>query len=127
MLHMDARNGYAYLRFDRKMRGMKKILWAGFVLSPLCGPINARAGDVAEFFHDKTITVTVGYSPGGAYDAVARLLATYMPGHMSGHPTMLVKNVPGAGSLILANQIYNLQTRDGTTFFSSHNSVIWNT
>jgi tripartite-type tricarboxylate transporter receptor subunit TctC len=76
----------------------------------------ARADSVADFYRNKTVTVTVGYSPGGAYDALARILAKHMPAHLPGNPTMVVKNVPGAGSLVLANQMYNVQPRDGTTF-----------
>jgi tripartite-type tricarboxylate transporter receptor subunit TctC len=76
----------------------------------------AGAESVGDFYRDKTITVTVGYSAGGAYDAMARILVNHMPAHLAGHPTMVVKNVPGAGSLVLANQIYNIAPRDGTTF-----------
>lgn len=76
--------------------------------------INAET--TADFYRGKTITLSVGYSPGGAYDAVARILAQYMPKYIPGNPNIVVRNAPGAGTLVLANQLYNVAPRDGTQF-----------
>lgn len=75
-----------------------------------------KADDVENFYKGKTITLSVGYSPGGAYDAVARILAQYMPKYIPGHPSVIVKNAPGAGTLVLTNQLYNVLPKDGTQF-----------
>jgi tripartite-type tricarboxylate transporter receptor subunit TctC len=77
---------------------------------------SARAESVADFYRGKTITLSVGYSPGGSYDGVARILAQYMRKYVPGNPTIVVKNAPGAGTLSLTNQLYNVAARDGTQF-----------
>jgi tripartite-type tricarboxylate transporter receptor subunit TctC len=76
----------------------------------------ARADPVEDFYRGKVVTLSVGYSPGGAYDAVARLLAQYMPRYLPGSPKIVIQNTPGAGTLVLTNQLYNLAPRDGTQF-----------
>ncbi len=83
-------------------------------LTGLCGAAKAQAPDV--FYKGKTIQVLIGYSVGGTDDTWARLLAKYLPEHMPGKPGAVPVNVPGAGSLLLANQIYNTQPKDGTVF-----------
>jgi tripartite-type tricarboxylate transporter receptor subunit TctC len=75
-----------------------------------------KAGTVADFYKGKTVTLLVGYSPGGAYDAVARMLARYLRQYIPGNPTIVVKNEPGAGTLTLTNLLYNVAPRDGTQF-----------
>lgn len=72
--------------------------------------------DVADFYRDNTVQILVGYSPGGGYDTYARTLARYMPEHIPGNPEIIVKNVPGAGSLVLMNQIAHTLPSDGTVF-----------
>jgi tripartite-type tricarboxylate transporter receptor subunit TctC len=56
----------------------------------------------------------VGSSPGGGYDTIARLIARYLPQHIPGHPTMIVQNVPGGGSITVSNRIYRVERQDGT-------------
>src|SRR5438105_14771187 len=63
----------------------------------------------------KTITIIVGYKPGGGYDATARLLARYLPKHLPGKPTVIVQNMPGGNSIIGANHMYNVAKPDGLT------------
>jgi tripartite-type tricarboxylate transporter receptor subunit TctC len=77
---------------------------------------SAKAEGVADFYRGKTITLSVGYSPGGAYDAVARMLAQHMRKYVPGNPMFVVKNAPGAGTLSLTNQLYNVAPKDGTQF-----------
>ena len=81
----------------------------------LCGgACNASAQPVEDFYRGKTVSVLIGYAPGGTDDAWGRLIAKYMPEHIPGKPAVVPSNVPGAGSLLLANQIYNSQPGDGT-------------
>jgi tripartite-type tricarboxylate transporter receptor subunit TctC len=72
----------------------------------------AAAADA--YFKDKQIRLIVGSAPGGGYDAYGRLLAQYMKAHIAGNPTIVVQNMPGAGSLVAANYIYNVAPKDGT-------------
>ena len=74
--------------------------------------VPARAQD---FFKDKTLTFIVGYSPGGTYDQYTRLLARHIGKHVSGSPTRVVENMPGAGGIIAANHLYNRVKPDGLT------------
>src|SRR5258708_15296835 len=84
----------------------------GLSLSALLAP--ADAADA--YFKDKQIRLIVGSAPGGGYDAYGRLLAQYMKQHIAGNPAIIVQNMPGAGSLVAANYIYNVAAKDGTVF-----------
>ncbi|HSE90071.1 MAG TPA: tripartite tricarboxylate transporter substrate-binding protein [Candidatus Binatia bacterium] len=68
-----------------------------------------------EFLKDKTLTFIVGYSPGGTYDQYTRLIARHINKHVSGNPTRIVENMPGAGGIIVANHLYNRVKPDGLT------------
>src|SRR5437763_16647375 len=64
-------------------------------------------------FAGKTVTVLVGYKPGGGYDGTARMLARHLPQHLPGKPTVIVQNMPGGNSIIGANHMYNVAKPDG--------------
>ena len=66
-------------------------------------------------FQGKTIRMVVGSTTGGGYDLWARLLARYYGKHIPGNPEIIVQNMPGAGSLVAANHIYNVAKPDGLT------------
>jgi tripartite-type tricarboxylate transporter receptor subunit TctC len=76
----------------------------------------ARADDaaVAQFYKGRTIALYIGYSVGGGYDIYARVLARHLGSHIPGNPTIVPQNMPGAGSLRLANYLYNVAPKDGT-------------
>jgi len=84
------------------------------ILSLLLGALGSAAAQ-APFYQGKTITVIVGYQNGDGYDIWARLLAAHMHKHIPGNPGFLVQNMPGAGSRIAANHIYNVAKPDGLT------------
>ena len=69
----------------------------------------------AQYYAGKTITIVVGYKPGGGYDRTARMLARHLPEHIPGKPSIIVQNMPGANSLIAANHVYNVAKPDGLT------------
>jgi tripartite-type tricarboxylate transporter receptor subunit TctC len=77
--------------------------------------VPAHADSVADFYSGKTITIQVGYGPGGGYDVTARLFAQFFGQHIPGNPTVIVQNVPGGGGLKVANAIYNNVPKDGLT------------
>lgn len=68
----------------------------------------------ADDFQGKTISITVGFGPGGGYDSNARLLARHMGAFIPGKPGMVVKNMPGAGSLRSVQYIQTVAPKDGT-------------
>ncbi|MPZ22962.1 MAG: hypothetical protein GEU28_05345 [Dehalococcoidia bacterium] len=69
---------------------------------------------VADFYGGKTVTLLVGVGAGGGFDLQARLLAEYLGQYIPGNPTVIVENMPGAGSLISWNHMYNAGPKDGT-------------
>ena len=82
----------------------------------LCAGAPAHADTVAPFYAGKTLNLVIGYAPGGGYDLYARTLARHIARHIPGNPTIVVQNMPGAGSLKAANFLYTIAPKDGTTF-----------
>jgi tripartite-type tricarboxylate transporter receptor subunit TctC len=81
----------------------------------LCVGTLARAQEgAADFYRGKTISIVVGYAPGGGYDHSARFLARYFGKHIPGNPNVVVQNMPGAATLTAANHVNNNAPRDGT-------------
>ena len=72
------------------------------------------AQGVSDFYKGRTINLYIGYSPGGAYDLYARVIARHMGAHIPGNPTIVPQNMEGAGSLRLANYLYRVAPQDGT-------------
>jgi tripartite-type tricarboxylate transporter receptor subunit TctC len=97
---------------------MLKPLGRGLLAMVLlaAGALSARAQRPAEFYKGKTIDLYIGYSVGGGYDLYARFLARHMGKHIPGNPNVVPKNMEGAGSLRLANWLYNVAPKDGTAF-----------
>jgi len=79
-------------------------------------PAAADADEVEDFYRGKQVSLYIGYSAGGGYDTYARMLARHIGKHIPGNPTVVPQNMPGAGSLTLANYIYNIAPKDGTVF-----------
>src|SRR5262245_16991111 len=75
----------------------------------------ARSETAPVSFASKQIKVSIGYSPTGfGYDTYGRLLARHLGRYLPGNPAIIPQNRPGAGSLNLANYIFNAAPRDGT-------------
>ena len=74
----------------------------------------AHAQDAAEFYRGRTVSLVVGFNPGGGADTYARLVARHLGKHIAGNPTVVVRNMQGAGSVVAANHIYNVSPKDGT-------------
>jgi tripartite-type tricarboxylate transporter receptor subunit TctC len=93
-----------------------RIAAAGTVLVVLAAlqAAAAYAQSSAEFYRGKSIDLEIGYSVGGGYDLYARLVARHLGRHIPGNPTIVPKNMEGAGSLRLANYLYAAAPRDGT-------------
>jgi tripartite-type tricarboxylate transporter receptor subunit TctC len=67
------------------------------------------------FYRGKTVRIIVGFAAGGGFDTYARAIARHMGKHIPGHPTVIVENMTGAGSLIAANYLYKIARPDGLT------------
>jgi tripartite-type tricarboxylate transporter receptor subunit TctC len=90
---------------------MKKSVMSLFIVLLLATSAYAQA----PFYQGKTITIIVGTKAGDAYDLYPRMLAEFMPKYIPGSPNIIIQNVPGAASMIAANQLYNVTKPDGLT------------
>ena len=75
--------------------------------------ISASAQSPAEFFKGQTVTIYVGLSAGGGYDLNARLVARHIGKYIPGNPTVVVKNMPGGGGLVMTNFLANAAPKNG--------------
>ena len=82
-----------------------------------CAVVSAtplQAQSVADFYKGKQVRMVVGTEAGQDYDTWARLIVRHLRQYVPGNPTFVVENMPGAGSLIGANYLYNKAAQDGT-------------
>jgi tripartite-type tricarboxylate transporter receptor subunit TctC len=93
----------------RKIRRLSLAL-----LAMTTGADCAHAQGATPDYKGKTVTIVVGSTTGGGYDAYARLLARYLGKHLPGEPTVIVSNMPGAGSNIAAAYVARVAPKDGT-------------
>lgn len=89
------------------------ILTATLVCLTWFGAVPKALAD--DFYKGKTIRFIVGAPAGGGYDTYARAIARHLGKHIPGHPSMVIENMEGAGSLIAANYVYNKAEPDGLT------------
>ncbi len=80
----------------------------------LTATAGVRAQPVADFYKGKQVSLIVGYGTGGGYDVYGRLVARHLGRFIPGSPTVVVQNMPGAGSLRSVNYLYNTAPKDGT-------------
>ena len=91
-------------------RPLAAALVGGLIAAGATAPaIGAGEG----YYKGKTVRINVGFHPGGGYDTYARLVARHIGRHLPGNPSVLTINFPGAGSLRLANYIYNRAPKNG--------------
>jgi tripartite-type tricarboxylate transporter receptor subunit TctC len=100
----------------------------GLVLGLIGGVALPGAGALAQqsvedFYKGKTISMVIGYSPGGGYDTYARLVARYMGEHIPGKPQIVPRNMPGGSSRTAAAYIYNVAPKDGTVLGTADQSL----
>ena len=97
----------------------------GLSVLELLNPLNLeQALAQAPFYQGKTIRVIVGYQPGDNHDQWARTYGRFMGKHIPGHPDFVIQNMPGAGSMIAANHLYNMTKPDGLTLGSFGGALI---
>lgn len=77
--------------------------------------VDAAAQSTGEsFYKGRSVDMIIGAAPGGGYDVYGRVVARHMPRHLAGNPTMVPKNMPGAGSSKAAEYIYSVAPKDGS-------------
>lgn len=96
--------------------------WAGFAAQSWAAAGNDKA--VADFYRGKTVRIIVGFSAGGGYDAYSRVIGRHLHKHIPGNPSVIVENMAGAGSIILANHMFNVAPKDGTVIGNFSGQII---
>jgi tripartite-type tricarboxylate transporter receptor subunit TctC len=80
----------------------------------VCGIMTAAPAIAQDFYEGKTLTIVVGFTPGGGFDLNARLLARHIGRHIPGNPGVLVQNMPGAAGLKSVLYLDAAAPKDGT-------------
>jgi len=94
------------------------LLAATIVLASFGGGAQAQS-----YYEGKTVRIVVGLAPGGGFDTYARVIGRHIGKHIPGNPTVVVRNMPGAGGIVAANHLYNAAERDGTVIACVQNNV----
>jgi tripartite-type tricarboxylate transporter receptor subunit TctC len=94
----------------------RKLVAPCFVVGALAASsfAPAQAQSVEEFYTGKTITLSIGFTPGGGYDLYGRLVARHLGKHIPGKPGIVAQNMPGAGSMRAAQHLFSIAPKDGT-------------
>ena len=92
---------------------LSRILGAGALL--LAAHAAAAADAVADFYHGKTISLYVGFPPGGGYDLYARVFAPYFTRHIPGNPPIVIKSMLGGSGMKAAGYMSTVTPQDGTS------------
>ena len=93
------------------------MVLAGLLMaSALPGPVMAQTGGgaVEAFYKGKQLRLVIGSPVGDSNDIWGRLILRHMTGYIPGNPTGVPQNMPGGGTLIAANYLYNIAPQDGT-------------
>jgi tripartite-type tricarboxylate transporter receptor subunit TctC len=114
----------ARMRGSATSRRSRRATAAGAIALLAATLTAADAADsVADFYRGKTIELIIGAAAGGGYDIAGRAVARHLGRHVPGSPAMIVRNLPGATSLIMTNQLYNRSPRDGTVIGMPNNTI----
>lgn len=98
-----------------------KLFIGAVALAAFSGPAFGQAPEA--FYKGRTVEMVVGTAPGGGYDLYGRLIGRAIGKHIPGAPVVIVKNMPGAGHLKMANWLYNVAPRDGTVMATAPQAV----
>ena len=98
----------------RRGRGRARAAVIAAVLALSAASPSRAQDDVAAFYAGRQMTFVIGYSVGAAYDSAGRVLARHMGKHLPGKPVIVIQNMPGAGSLVSANHLFNVAAKDGS-------------
>ena len=104
---------------------MRHVRLALVALLSIVATSAVRADDVADFYRGKTVTIYIGYEPGGAYDLYARAIGRHLSKHIPGAPLVIPSNMPGASTMVLGNFLARIAPRDGTAIGAVNSALIF--
>ena len=103
----------------------RRVFFKGTSAVAATAALRATSAQTAEeMFRGKSLRILVGTTPGAGYDLIARILAPALARFIPGNPSIVVENMPGAGSLAMMNYLYNRAPRDGTVIGLPLNGVL---
>lgn len=94
------------------LTGRKGVL-AAVAIGAAAAASHANADAVADFYKGRQVTIQVGFGAGGGFDTTTRIVARHLGKHIPGNPKVVVQNVPGAGSMKVANSLFNAAPKNG--------------
>jgi len=100
-----------------------RILAVSFLL--LGAYDNSLAQTPAEFFRGKTVSLLVGFGPGGEDDLWARTVSRHWSTHIPGNPNVVPVHAPGSAGLLVANRLYNTAPKDGTVLGMINRGIVF--
>ena len=92
-----------------------KLIGAAFGIGLALAATPALA-QPADLFAGRSLSMIIGFGPGGGYDLWGRTVARHIGKHLPGKPSVVPQNMPGAGSYVAASHLYNAAPKDGTVF-----------
>jgi tripartite-type tricarboxylate transporter receptor subunit TctC len=119
-MNMKAVSGSSRRKFAAAVRTSACVL--AFVAFPGV-EVYAQVTPAQPFYTGKQVSMLVGSAVGGGYDTYARLVARHLPRFVPGAPSIVVQNMPAAGSLVAMNTLANTSPRDGTTIGAVQNHI----
>ena len=82
-------------------------LWSSFATA-------RAADDAAAFYNGRALDLIVGFPPGGGYDLFARPVSRHLGRHIGNGTTVVIRYMPGAGSVLASNHMYSAAPKDGS-------------
>jgi tripartite-type tricarboxylate transporter receptor subunit TctC len=107
----------------QKVRHFAPCVGAALVL--LAGATSALAQSPADFFRGKSVSLLIGFGPGGEDDLWARTVARHLTTHIPGNPNVVPVHTPGSGGLLVANRLYNTAAKDGTVIGMINRGIVF--
>jgi tripartite-type tricarboxylate transporter receptor subunit TctC len=105
------------------MRAVLQSAYAFALTLAAVGVSVAHADAVADFYKGKTMSMVISSGAGGGYDALSRTLARHIGKHIPGNPTMVPRNMPGAGGIVATKHLFSAAARDGTVMGGVQNNA----
>ena len=96
------------------MQVLRRASFVAAAFAAIAGASTALAQAPEQFYKGKTVDIIIGYPPAGSNDTYARLLARHIGKHIPGNPSIVPKNMPGAGSFLALGHVYNIAPKDGS-------------
>jgi tripartite-type tricarboxylate transporter receptor subunit TctC len=105
-------------------KSMPQLRSAQIALLALTALTTAAQAQPQDYFRGKTVSIVVGFTPGGGYDLNARAVARHLSKHIPGNPNVVVQNMPGAGSLTSVRYLDATAPKDGTAITTFNPGLI---